>query len=157
MRHFVHGNDGNKYGPADLATLQQWKVEGRLTPETMLEPEVGGAAFPARDVPGLFVAPAPQPGPYEPGGPQYASYPYVPPQPQNVQNFAIAGWILAVVSLCVCWPILGPLSIYFAYKANSGGYQYGKALITTAVVCTLLGAFFGILAVFSMMGGGMFR
>lgn len=34
--YFVIGEDGNRYGPADIDTLVQWTREGRLTAETIL-------------------------------------------------------------------------------------------------------------------------
>ncbi|MBV6458774.1 MAG: hypothetical protein HONBIEJF_01912 [Fimbriimonadaceae bacterium] len=46
---------GNKYGPADLATLNQWVTEGRILPSTMLEDALGGAQIRADRLPGLMV------------------------------------------------------------------------------------------------------
>lgn len=34
--YFVIGNDGQRYGPADVDSLVQWAREGRLIPETIL-------------------------------------------------------------------------------------------------------------------------
>ena len=41
MRYFVIGANGELYGPADIATLNQWIAEGRLTPTSMLQEELG--------------------------------------------------------------------------------------------------------------------
>lgn len=155
MRHFVHGPDGYKYGPADLPMLLQWKAEGRLTPDTLLEPEVGGTPMAAKDLPGLFTL-AQQPYvSHGQGGPQHATYPYTPPHSPSVQGMATAGWLIAIASMCLCWcwPVLGPISIYYAYRASANGYQYGKALVVFAVICTLVGAFFGIMSTMLMLGG----
>lgn len=56
MRYFVLANDGNKYGPADVATLNGWIAEGRLVATQMLEDETTGARLPAGTVPGLMFA-----------------------------------------------------------------------------------------------------
>jgi hypothetical protein len=47
MGYFVIGPNGELYGPADIATLNQWIAEGRLQPTTMLQEELGGARFAA--------------------------------------------------------------------------------------------------------------
>jgi len=52
--YFVVHPGGQRYGPADLATLNQWAGEGRLIPDTTLVDEATGAQMFARDVPGLF-------------------------------------------------------------------------------------------------------
>lgn len=59
MRYYVLATDGQKYGPADVPTLQEWANERRLLPDTMLEAEGSGAQIAAGAVPGLtFAAPA---------------------------------------------------------------------------------------------------
>ncbi len=50
MRYFVVSLDGQKYGPADIPTLQQWIAEGRIMPNTYLEEEIGGARMQAAGV-----------------------------------------------------------------------------------------------------------
>lgn len=75
MQYFVvDTNTGQKYGPADLATLNQWASEGRLTQNTMLEEAATGMQIRAGDLAGLQIAPtevapsAPQSSPSEPSG-----------------------------------------------------------------------------------------
>ena len=53
MGFFVIADDGNKYGPADLATLNAWIAEGRLQPNTILEEVQTMERRPASTVPGL--------------------------------------------------------------------------------------------------------
>ncbi len=53
MAFYVVGPDGNKYGPADVPTLQQWVGEGRVTANTLLEEEGTGRQGYASTVPGL--------------------------------------------------------------------------------------------------------
>ena len=89
MNYFVILN-GQQYGPADIPTLNQWIVDGRVTPETTLKEETSGTESPASGVPGLVFAPSAPAGPMEAppgtqmttstGGPQqatpqYAAYP----------------------------------------------------------------------------------
>jgi len=37
MRYYVIARDGRKFGPADLETLSQWALEGRVARDTYLE------------------------------------------------------------------------------------------------------------------------
>ena len=143
MRHFVHGPDGQKYGPADFATLVQWRNEGRLTPSTNLEPEVGGVPFEARNMPGLFDN-ASYAQPHEQQGTGYADYPYQAQPAINSNNFVVAAWILGVVSICACWPLVGPIAIYCATRAKKLGSPNGTFLIAFTVSCMLIGAAIGI-------------
>lgn len=87
MRYFVIGDAGQKYGPSDIAGLNQWITEGRLLPTTMLEDEASGMRSAASAVPGLRFAPMPPPNatppptaiPAHAQGPSYAGS-YTPPQ-----------------------------------------------------------------------------
>ena len=53
MPFYVIGNDGSKFGPAEVETLSQWAKEGRLGRETMVENAENGAQARARDIPGV--------------------------------------------------------------------------------------------------------
>jgi hypothetical protein len=53
MRYFVIGDDGQKYGPADVPTLNQWITDGRLLATTIVENEATGERMSAQAVPGL--------------------------------------------------------------------------------------------------------
>ncbi len=50
-------NTGQKYGPADIATLNQWLAEGRVTPQSTLEDAETGERIIANAVPGLNIGP----------------------------------------------------------------------------------------------------
>jgi hypothetical protein len=52
-QYFVLADDGTKYGPADIANLNQWIADGRLLPTTLLEQEGSGITFRASAVTGL--------------------------------------------------------------------------------------------------------
>jgi hypothetical protein len=45
--------DGNEYGPVDMATLQQWAHEGRVTPVTQVTTIEGGTRLQADQMPEL--------------------------------------------------------------------------------------------------------
>lgn len=53
MAFYVVGTDGNKYGPTDITTLQQWVAEGRVTQSTLLEEVETGRQGYASTVPSL--------------------------------------------------------------------------------------------------------
>lgn len=85
MRFFVIATDGNEYGPADVATLNEWATQSRLTPTTQLKNEATGEIVMASAVPGIVFPSATPPGgmaaPVEPVQPQQ---PYqAPQQPQQ--------------------------------------------------------------------------
>ena len=52
-RFFVLWPDGQKFGPADLQTLQRWAVENRVGPATLLEDAQTGHHIRAGDHPAL--------------------------------------------------------------------------------------------------------
>jgi hypothetical protein len=146
MRHFVHGPDGSKYGPADLPTLQLWKNENRITPNTLLEPEVGGTTFAAKDLPGLFPE-LQQRQTYGQADWNYAPYP-VPQQgaDQGSKNLAPATWVLGALALLVCPLLCGLAAIGCAVSASQKGHPQGRLLIAYAVGCTVLGFVLSALA-----------
>ncbi|MCL6475191.1 MAG: DUF4190 domain-containing protein [Firmicutes bacterium] len=53
MGYYVIAQDGNRYGPADIPTLQQWVREGRIAPNTTLEDEFTGTQIRASLLPEL--------------------------------------------------------------------------------------------------------
>ncbi|MBS1715602.1 MAG: hypothetical protein JST30_14835 [Armatimonadetes bacterium] len=138
MQHYVHGSDGEKYGPADLAVLRQWKAEGRLLPDTLLEPEVGGAPFPAKSLPELYPEEQ-QRQSYGQADWSYVPYPH-PSKPVDLgKSQAIAAWILGAVSICVCPVGLGAVAIYMATQAKSKGHPQGNVLIGYTIACLAVG------------------
>lgn len=128
VTYYVVGLDGQRYGPADMATLQKWALEGRVLPTMMLEEAGTGAVIPATGCPGLF-----------PTAPQFTSnYPrtgvlYTPrADPASPWIAAILGVLLiglgqaynrqyvkglvlffaAVFGACACLPIAPILWVY---------------------------------------------
>ena len=119
MQYFVIWPDGNKFGPADLATLNQWIAENRINPDTQLESVVDGAQMRAGDLPGLnFPAAAPTPAepvqpatPASPVDPVTPAAPVDPVQPSQPTN-----------------PVATPAS-YFV--VGEGGQKFGPADVPT--------------------------
>lgn len=60
MKYYVVWPDGQKFGPADLETLNQWAAEGRIKPDTQLENADTGAQMPAASLEGLNLAQEPE-------------------------------------------------------------------------------------------------
>jgi len=145
MQHFVHGSDGEKYGPADLEVLRQWKAEGRILPDTLLEPEVGGSPFAARNLTELYPEEQ-QRQTYGQADWSYAAYPHPSKQTDNGNSQAIAAWVLGAVSICVCPVGLGAVAIYMASQAKSKGHPQGKILIGYTVTCLAIGIALAIAA-----------
>lgn len=56
MNYYVQWPDGQKFGPADEATLAQWKAEGRITSETDLENAATGDKLKYSDIEELGVS-----------------------------------------------------------------------------------------------------
>lgn len=109
MLYYVQGTDGKFYGPADLPTLNQWAVEGRILADTVLVDQTTNKQTPARNVPGLQhhfqLAPPPpggppqpsQPGPQpgQPQGQQYQQYQQPPQyrQPMYMNTSGLPSWM----------------------------------------------------------------
>lgn len=81
----------NRYGPADLATLNQWAAEGRLHANMMFEELSTSRRLRANEIPGLNsgqAAPAqdvlaPQPAPQVEAAPSQPQQPYAAPAAPN--------------------------------------------------------------------------
>ncbi len=137
VMYYVISQDGQKFGPADVPTLNQWITEGRLAPDTLLQDASTGAQVLARGIPALKfgfnppIAP-PTSNPYDMPSPvQAPAYPrYQQPwhQPQGVSSGQLVGaWIctaLAPIFIFICYIGLG-MSIFgivtgsTLYKQNS--------------------------------------
>ncbi len=116
MRYYLIADDGQKYGPADLPTLNQWAAESRLRPDHQLEAETTGQRVQASTVQGLFF-PAPGAAPYQgyyqrPGDVSYDD------GASDLKN----AWIFAVLSILQCCPVVfGVLGIVYSNKAKQKG------------------------------------
>lgn len=157
MPYFVLAADNQKYGPADIATLNEWIQENRIGPETVLEDEASGNREPAKMIQGLNftfrgpVMPPPAavvpPPSYEE---LYSGYPrpepYVPPVKKDVHGHLISAIATSVLALIVTlftvrYSIIWlPLSFYYAYRSiyndeNRWGWiAVGISLLNIAII-----------------------
>ncbi len=148
MRYFVIGDDGQKYGPADVPTLQAWIAEGRLLPTQQVEEEGSGVRSAARAIPGLtFPLEAPQQAPQGPGaaqgspyaqqpGANYQGYPRqgAPYVGDNGSNDLTKAWVFGVLGFFCCF-LFGIGGIVYANKAKEKGHPNAQ---TALIVCSVL-------------------
>ena len=109
MRYYVVFPNGQRFGPADVPTLQLWVAESRVGPATILEEEGSHRTMPAYTLPqlGLQLTQTGQPSsqPYSQPSPQpYSSYyrPDLYPAQQTRGVETTWAWILGVVGLFCC-------------------------------------------------------
>jgi hypothetical protein len=130
--------DGQEFGPATLATLQQWAREGRVPRDAVLVPADGSATAPVMSVPDLArlvaapptVAGAMSAPPPAPDAPLSGLIPY-----RNTP--ALVGYYLAVFSLLM-GPVLGVpaviLGIVGLVKVRRQPHVRGTAHAIIAIV-----------------------
>jgi hypothetical protein len=146
MGYYVLGDQGQKYGPADIATLNLWVGEGRVVPQTMLEDEVSGGQIAAASVPGLqfqVVSPPPsnpysQPPMAQPVSQPYQGYPrggQVISPDAGASDFRTA-MLCAVGSilLTLFFPIGGLICAGYSMRAAQRAKACGHPNGTLAVV-----------------------
>lgn len=181
MKYYVIWPDGQKFGPADIPTLNQWIQENRVTAHTELESADTGARLSAASVPGLMfpaaspdpMAANPTPNPVEttyaspyggasaPGTDPMQNNPYqYPPQPsgyvrpagtQDGQTEAIISFVCSGLGLCCCC-LLPIAGIILGNIAKNKGNPLGNtAMIVGWVVLVLSIA--GNLIWFFVQGG----
>jgi competence protein ComGC len=115
----IVGADGKVYGPIDLEQLQQWAAQGRVNPQTRIQPEGTAEWKPATEVPEVQAAlaaagfgPALAPPP-QPVGPAAGA--------ARETTLAITSFVLGIVSvvlLCL-GPLLGIPAIICGHIAHS--------------------------------------
>lgn len=181
MRYFVVADDGAKYGPADIETLNGWIREGRMLPGTLVEEEASGARMAASAVAGLvFPAPVP-PTPIVPPQPGPSAGPYTPPSPEarpfaqpNPQPYPYASnyarppgpypnpvsdsgntevvWSWVLgVAGLLCCFIFPIFGTFAGYSAKSKGNPGGQAAMVFNIVVLLISIAGGIVAALSFL------
>ncbi len=150
--YFVIAPGGQKFGPADLPTLNGWATEGRITAFTELEDSSNGMRLSANNVPGLMLGTALQmptaPGePLRPGQPGPAS-PYSQPPSAYPRNFndnrsgdgqseGIWGIVLSIIGVPCCG-LLSLIGLFLAYTSKNKGAEIGKTAVVVAWICVAL-------------------
>jgi hypothetical protein len=156
MPYFVVADDGAKYGPADLETLNSWIKESRLLAATLLEDDTSGARIAAGSVPGLNfpsarategAAPpvgvysnpnANRPAPHNPYSANFANQAPVDSEAGKTEN--LIAWILGGVGLVFCglgW-LLGGIGAVLGYQAKSKGHPGGNASFIFNIVVVVV-------------------
>jgi len=117
-QYYVLWPDGQKFGPADVSTLQRWAVENRIGPATLLESAVSGHHVRAADLPDLHSV---LPVNYNPGpqGGYPAPEPFIPSNPSAGTAEVTTAWVLGVVGLLCCGWYAAVGGIICAVIANS--------------------------------------
>ena len=165
MQYTVIAADGQRYGPVDVATLNLWATDNRLTPSTILEGPDGlrlqastvpGIVFPAPPTavgtysnpgyqgPGTGPMGAPGYGPAS-GVPGYAPYPHqVGMHQDNGQGDVTNGWIGGALGLTCC-PIIGSIvGIVYGNKASAKGHPQGRTVVIFSIVTLILRVGLGV-------------
>ena len=149
MRYYVIFPTGQRYGPADLRTLQLWVAENRVGPATTLMEETTGRSFPAADLSSLGLAPYAGPTSAQPGQPYYApyyrSYPARSSSGTNVET--TLAWIFGGVGFCI--PLLSIAGIVLAAIGMRKGQRGAGGALALSIVTLLLNIFMRVL-VFSI-------
>lgn len=149
MRYYVIADDGRKYGPVDVAALNQWIGEGRVFSTSLLEAEANGARLSAASVPGLSfptnvppVAPTPTAVAAHAYAPAYTGD-YQPPQyAEEGGKMALVGIGLGVASIALNFVLgMGGILIWLAGMGTSwSGRKERPALAYLGLAINLVAA-----------------
>lgn len=159
-RYWVVGQDGQKYGPADVATLSSWATENRLTPTTQLEGEMSGQRVMASAVAGIMfpaamgaaaatsVTPAASPYGSTQGAATQSTYGQYPRDFGNVdpdagKSNAIISLVCGAISiLCCCIPglnlILSGIGVWQGLVAKKSNHKMAVLAIVISGIGLLL-------------------
>ena len=156
MNYFVIGQNGQKYGPADVPTLNHWVQEGRILPTTMLEDASTGQMILAPQVAGLMLASTQQAGStYQnptasyPRGVMGGSFDNGESELKNAWIFSIIGMVLALPMGICCSVfslinVFGILGIVYASNAKNKGNMNTKGALSCGIVAVVLGPIIGV-------------
>ena len=140
MNYFVIAADGQKYGPADVPTLNHWAQEGRVLASSMLEDAATGQQYIATSVPGLQFPLAQTYQNYqEPGVQSPRSGPiYNDNGAEDVKKVWIFGGLAFIPCCAIVNLVFGVLAIVFASYAQRKGNPKGQTALIFAI-CSLVG------------------
>ena len=152
MNYFVIAADGQKYGPADLHTLNLWAQEGRVQMTTMLEDAATGQRTTANMVAGIIF-------PFSPPGGQNFQQPNFQQAPgqylgDNGSNDINMVWIFSAIGF-LCCPLVGIVAIVFATKAQQKGHPQAQTALIVAILSLVLGSCLccGVRGILPRLGG----
>ena len=151
MQYYVITQTGEKFGPADLMTLNQWGQQGRILPHTVLEEAGTGRQFTAAQLPGLAL---PNENAYQS---PYQQSPNNYPRIFDSQGDKYANWAMAMgwCSLFLC-PCLAAIGIPLAFMAIKQGSLKGrKAMRINIIAVVLMVVLYGLYQVLLSQFGGI--
>ena len=148
MNYFVIAADGQKYGPADVATLNHWAQEGRVLPTSMLEDAATGARIPATSV-GINFPPAAGGG-YA-AAPNYQQIPG-PYMGDNGAEDIKKVWIFGGIGFFCCPVIFSVMAIVYATNAQKKGHPQAQTALIFAIISLVCGCGFNVLSRGLMFG-----
>ncbi len=143
MNYFVVAPDGQKYGPVDLAGLNEWAQRNRVLPSTIVEDGATGTRMQASTIQGIIFPPTMAGGLLPPS--PYASYPRMDVRADNGSGDMTLVWMMSVLTLggSLCCPIIsivtGIVAITMAVSAKKKGHPQAQTGFVVAIVCTVLG------------------
>ncbi len=160
MQYYVLTNDGQKYGPADVATLSSWISQNRINSSSRLE-EVGtGRVISTNEIPGLFgSASSAMPNyslpPNGPVGNYNPGYGHQAPAYSQALTYA---WVCFGVTFafgCFLLPIFGLINANKAVAEGHPGGQAARIANIILLVFYVLGtiAYIGFFAAIGASGG----
>ncbi|HVL39837.1 MAG TPA: hypothetical protein VM328_10655 [Fimbriimonadaceae bacterium] len=136
MTYFVVLPNGQRFGPADLMTLQQWVHEGRVHPHYLIQDSITGARVEARLLPGLMF-----PG----SSPSWGGYASADDGSGDIRNaylFSVLGFL--------CCGLISFVGIVFAIKAREKGHPQANLALAVAII-----SFFANVALSAMIQRAM--
>jgi len=161
MGYYVLGDQGQKYGPADVQTLNQWISEGRLLAHSQLEDEESGARMAASVVSGLSFAPAAPP--VASNYPRFGAAPQFQPQmPRQAPSVGFTPDIIFSLLLALASPVItyfiligGITAAGFGLRMGSRAKQLGNPIGIWCIAANILALVFSIVmrvAHFTLIG-----
>lgn len=144
MRYYLIADDGQKYGPADLASLNQWAAESRLRPDHQLEEETTAQRVQASTVQGIYF-PAPGAAPYQ----GYYQQPGDVAYDDGAADLKNA-WIFAVLGLLCCPLVFSILGIVYSNKAKQKGNTGSVGPLVLSIVGLCIHGIFQIIRLTTM-------
>lgn len=135
----IIGADGREYGPVDAAQLRAWIAEGRVDGQTLAQAE-GAAEWKPLSAHSQFSFVAAVP-------PPLSGAPGTTPHPLKTNGFAIAGMVMGILSVTLCFCCYGfpcnVLGLIFSLVAlsqikNNPHLYAGRGLAIAGLVLSIV-------------------
>lgn len=145
MTYYVVAPDGQKYGPGDIVTLNQWAQQGRVLPTTLLEDATTGVRLPANQVQGMIFGLDQQMGGYSAPPMGYQQYPRTGyGVADNGDGDYQKALIFGILGFLQCCPLVfAGIGIYYASLAERKGHPKAKTAMYLCVASLISGIVIG--------------